>query len=130
MKEYNNITFSKKVGCGSIYCIFVEDENTFHRVFIRGDMARETPCGEIWLNTVARLLTYSLRRGLWEDTVKDGIIKQLMYKSEKCQGYVPNKEKITSCADAIGRCVLEYAKSRGWIVEKKETEQTKENKET
>jgi len=120
MKDYESITITKRVGCGSIYVIFDEDEHTFHRVRIRGSMAKESPCGEVWLNIVARILTYAIRRGMWEDTLQDGIIKQLCNKSEKCYAYVPNKEHILNCGDAIGRAVLEYAKSRDWVKEEKE----------
>jgi len=118
MKDYNTLTFYKKVGCGSIYCIFMEDEGVFYRLVIRGDMTKETPCGEVWFNSISRILTYALRRGLWEDTAEDGIVKQLCQKTDKCYGYVPNEEHILHCADAIGRCVNEYVKARGFTIAK------------
>ena len=109
MKDYNTITIRKNVGCGSIYCLFLEEEDgEFSRLMIRGDMAKECPCGESWMNSMATLLTFALRRSLWEGTTERGIIKHLMFQT--CPSVIPNKEHIVSCSDAVGRCVLEYLK--------------------
>lgn len=112
---YQSITINKKVPCGNIYCIFDESENTFHRLTIKGEMAKNSPCGESWLNAIAKLITFSMRRGIWEGNVKRGIIKQLL--GQRCPSYIPNREHILSCSDAIARCVLEYSKSRDIVEE-------------
>lgn len=104
----NNITIAKPVGCGTIYCIFTERGDSFNRLFIKGDMAKSCPCGESWLNSLAALLTFSLRRSIWEGTTNKAIVKHLMF--QRCPSAVANKDHIVSCADAIGRCVLEYLK--------------------
>ncbi len=123
MKDYPSVTFSKVVPCGNIYLIFAEEDDTFHRLTIRGDMAKTCPCGESWLNSIAKLITYSMRRSIWEGNTKEGIIKQLL--GQRCPSYRVNKEKILSCADAIARCVLEYSKSRDLVnEEEKVTQQT------
>jgi hypothetical protein len=49
-----------------------------------------------------------LRRSLWEGTTERGIVKQLL--NQRCPSAIPNKEHIVSCADAIGRAVLDYVK--------------------
>lgn len=115
MKDYESLTITKEVGCGNVYLIFTEDEHLFHKLFIRGDMAKECPCGESFLNAIAKLLTYALRRSFEEENVKEAIIKQLL--GHRCSMIIPNKEHIVSCSDAIAKAVLEYAKSRGWIEE-------------
>src|SRR3990167_6053920 len=107
MKDYESLTIEKKIGCGNVYLIFIEDEDTFHRLFIRGDMAKECPCGESWFNAVAKLLTFALRRSFNEDNTKEAIIKQLL--GHRCSIVIPNKEHIISCSDAIAKAVLEYA---------------------
>ena len=115
MKDYPTITIHKKVGCGSIYCLFLEDEDIFHKLLIRGDMAKTAECGEAWLNSIAKLLTFALRRSLWEGNTKEGVVKQLL--GQRCPNAIANKEHIVSCPDAIARAVLEYAKSRDLVKE-------------
>jgi len=112
------ITLAKKVACGHIYCIFNEKEDVFDKLLIRGDMAKNCPCGESWLNSIAKLITYAMRRSIWEGNTKEGIIKQLL--NQRCPASVPNKEHIVSCSDAIAKCVLEYSKSRDLLNEKEE----------
>jgi len=106
--DYKTTTIAKKVGsCGNIYCLFLEDEDAFHKVQIKGDIGK-MPCGGAWLEGMARILTYSLRRGLWEGSAYSGIVKQL--KGIRCNSLVPNEEKICSCADAIGKALDDYLK--------------------
>jgi len=102
------LTFAKSVGCGMIYCIFEEREGAFHKLRIRGDAEKETPCGEAWFRPVASLLTFALRRSIFEGITMRAIVKQLQH--QRCPSAVPNKDHIVSCSDAIGRCVLEYLK--------------------
>jgi thiazole synthase ThiGH ThiG subunit len=106
MKEYKTITIHKVVGCGAIYCIFTEDDGAFHKLFIKGDTAKETPCGESWFQSLSKLLTFALRRSLWEGTTKEAVIKQLL--GQRCNKVLPNKEHTVSCADAIAKAVLQY----------------------
>lgn len=124
MRVYDAMTLHRKVGCGNIYCIFSEEDGQFYNLIVKGDMAREAPCGESWLNAIAAVLTYALRKSLWEGTAQKAIVKHLL--NHRCNTAVPNKEHITSCSDAIGRMVLEYIKSRGLdeIEEEKETAST------
>ena len=91
--------------------IFLEDEGVFHKLFITGAMTRETPCGTSWMDALARIITYSIRRGLWEKNIETGIIKQLL--NVRCNSTIPNKEKICSCSDAIGKGLKDYAEIRG-----------------
>ena len=85
----------------------MEDDNAFHKLFIKGDPDK-MPCGGCWLEAMARILTYALRRGIWEGTVNDGVIKQLL--NIRCNTLPPNEAHVLSCADAIGKCVQEYLK--------------------
>src|SRR5574343_1348066 len=123
MRTYDSMTMYRTVGCGNIYCIFNELEGVFYNLEIKGDHAKETQCGESWFNTMASILTYALRRSVDEGNTKNAIIKHLL--NHRCSMVVPNKEHIVSCADAIGRMVSEYAKSRGIVeFEEEETQKT------
>jgi len=125
MKTFDTITLTKEVPCGAIYCLFLEEDDSFNRLFIKGDMAKTCPCGESWFNAIAKLITYAMRRSIIEENTKEGIIKQLLY--QRCPSYRANKEHIQSCSDGIARCVLEYCKSRDLVnEEEKETLQTAE----
>jgi len=120
-REYDALTMHRKVGCGSVFVIINEVEGVFYNIIIKGDNAKETPCGESWLNAMAAILTYALRQSIWEGTAQEAIVKHL--KNHRCSMAVPNKEHIVSCSDAIGRCVLEYLKARGLDEEEKSTQQ-------
>ena len=120
MKTFDSITMHRKIGCGNIYVIFLEEEGAFQNIIIKGDNAKETPCGESWFNAMGRILTYALRRSIWEGDTQRAIVKQLL--NNRCNLVIPNKDHIVSCSDAIGRMVLEYLKARGLYEEKKETD--------
>lgn len=109
--EYKTITIFKKVGsCGTINLRFLEDDNAFHRVFITGD-ADKMKCNPMWLEALSRMLTYALRRGIWEGTTDEGIIKQLT--NIRCNEVSANQDHICSCPDAIGKACREYLKLDG-----------------
>jgi len=110
MRTYDAITMTRKVGCGNIYCIFNEKEGEFYNLIIKGDNAKEAPCGESWLNAMAAVLTYALRYSISAGHSKRAIVKHLL--NHRCQVVVPNEDHIVSCSDAIGKMVLEYAKAR------------------
>jgi hypothetical protein len=121
MKDYEAITMSRRVGCGSIYLIINENEGAFYNLVIKGDMCREAPCGESFFNALSRILTYALRHSLWEGTTQRALVKHLL--SNRCNMAVPNQEHIVSCSDAIGRMVLEYLKARNLDEEEKTKEE-------
>ena len=120
MRTYEAITMFRKVGCGSIFCIFNETEGEFYNLIIKGDNAKSGPCGESWLNAMGSILTFALRRSMWEGTAQRAIVKHLL--NHRCQVVLPNKEHIVSCSDAIGRMVLEYIKARGLDEEEEKKE--------
>jgi hypothetical protein len=124
MRDYSTITMTRKVGCGAVYCLFIEEDGAFHKLFIRGDNAKETPCGESWLNSLAAILTYALRRSVWEGTSKKAIVKHLL--NHRCNNPTRNwqtKEESLSCSHAIGIMVLEYLKARNLDVIEEEKEE-------
>lgn len=107
-KDYKTVTISKKIGaCGHIYCLFMEDENAFHKLHIKGDPGK-MPCGGCFLEALGRVLTYALRRGIWEGSVNKGLINQLL--NIRCNDLPVNAEHICSCPDAIGKSIKEYLK--------------------
>ena len=124
MRVYDSITMYRNVGCGAIYCIFNEQEGEFYNLIIKTGNTREAPCGESWFNSLAAILTYALRRSVWEGTAKQAIVRHLL--NHRCNTIIPNKEHIVSCSHAIGIMVLEYLKARG--LDETEEEKT-ENKE-
>jgi len=118
MKVFESLTFCRRVGCGNIYLIINEDEGAFYNLQIKGDMCKEAPCGESWFNAMARVLTYALRNSLWEGTTQKALVKHLL--NNRCNNVIVNKDHIVSCADAIGRMILEYLKARNLHEEKDE----------
>lgn len=124
MKDFEAITMQRKVGCGNVYLIINEEEGAFYNLIIKGDQAKETPCGESFFNSMSAILTYALRRSVWEGTSKKAIVKHLT--GHRCNMYVANKEKIQSCSDAIGKMVLEYLKARGLDEEKENSQENKD----
>lgn len=108
---YKTITLCRKVGgCGTLYALFLEDDGAFYRLQLKGAMSRSTPCGEAWLSPMAKILTFAMRRSIFEGSVQRGIIKQLRH--ERCNNCPPNKDHVVSCADAIGSMVEEYLRMK------------------
>jgi len=107
METKPSTTIRKRICKGHIYCTFVEGrEGEFNRLELKGNMSRETDCGESWLQPMAKLLTFSLRRAIWEGTTERAIIKHL--KGHRCNSMPPNKDHVCSCTDAICKCIEEY----------------------
>lgn len=126
MRVYDSITMFRKVGCGSIYCIFNEQEGEFYNLIIKGDMARDTPCGESFMSAIASVLTFALRRSIWEGNAQKAIIKHLL--NHRCNNPIRDwqtKEVVSSCSHAIGIMVLEYLKARNLDEIEKEKEESK-----
>jgi len=106
--DYKTITITKKIGaCGNLYCVFMEDEGAFHKLKIYGD-AGKMPCGGCFLDAIGRILTYGLRRGIFEGTVNAGLVNQLLHI--RCNSLAINADHLTSCMDGIGKSVKEYLK--------------------
>ena len=117
MRKYDAITMFRKVGCGNVYCIFSENDGDFYNLIIKGDMAREAPCGEAWFNSLAAVLTYSLRRSIAEGNAKNAIVRHLL--NHRCNMVIPTKDHSgLSCTHSIGLMVLEYLKARTDEIEK------------
>lgn len=115
-----SITIQKNVGCGHLYLTFIEHKNGhFYKLLIDGTMTKESPCGSSWLNAIARILTYSIRRTIEEDTKNEhkemkktslwhGVIKQLI-------GHNCNRRSMvteTSCVGAITMGIKDYISRR------------------
>ena len=138
--EYETISISKKVGCGDICCMFEEDEKTFHKLTIVLHGTRETlkcphcdkeiegeykHCEDIWFVIASKIITYGLRRGIWEGTIERGLLKHLINKTFKCKRYIPNKDHICSCPDAIGEIITKYGHMRDLLKPKPAAEPAK-----
>lgn len=126
-KVFEALTLSKKIGCGTLYCIFNEEEGGFYNIIIKGDNSKETPCGESFMNSTSALLTYALRQSLWDGTAHEALVKHML--GHRCNKYVPNRDHIQSCTDAIGKMVLEYLKSRGFHEEEEAKKEATTHKE-
>jgi hypothetical protein len=70
-------------------------------------MTKESPCGGAWINAMAGILTFALRRAIKEDedALYRGVIKQL--KNQAC-----NNQSIVgkSCVHQISRVLEGYFK--------------------
>jgi hypothetical protein len=118
--ERPSITIQKQVGCGHLYLTFIElKSGKFYKLLIDGTMTKESPCGSSWLNAIARVLTYAIRRTTEEDeknghkelkktSLWHGIIKQLI-------GHNCNRRSMvteTSCVGAIASGIKDYIKRK------------------
>lgn len=116
----NSLTLQKRVGCGHLYLTFIEHKNGhFYKLLIDGTMTKESPCGSSWLNAIARILTYAIRRSTEEDekskkkdfkqtSLFHGIIKQLI-------GHHCNRKSMvteSSCASAIAMGIKDYIRRK------------------
>jgi hypothetical protein len=116
----DSITLTQKCGCGNIYIRIWEPEGQFQRVFIQGSISKTQDCGYSWMEAMAGIITFSLRRAIAEalsgpevdsEPIESGIIKQLKYQG--CN-------KKPSCAHGIAKALEKYLSMRGWIDEKEE----------
>jgi hypothetical protein len=100
----NTSTYKKQTPCLNLYISVVmrEDEkDKVDYIKIHGT-SRGDDCGCAYHEALADMLTFSIRRIRNHNEAKL-IVKAL--RDHKCHRYQPNREKITSCPDAIGRVV-------------------------
>lgn len=104
-------TFQKWTPCGNLYIHIAFKEEAQNKVdFIIIDGAsREIDCGHSWVQGLADLLTFSVRR-IRNQHEADAIIKAL--RGHRCNKYLPNKEHTTSCTDAIAQVLQEVIGSK------------------
>ena len=116
--EPDSLTFCEKCGCGKIIIRIWEPDGVFCRVFIQGSISKTQECGYSWMEAMAGIITFSLRRAITEaikgtevdsDPIESGIIKQLKYQG--CN-------KKPSCVHGIAKALEKYLSMRGWIDEK------------
>jgi len=79
----------------------VDEKDKIDYIKIHGT-SRGDDCGCSYHEGVADLLTFSIRR-IRNHHEAIAIVKNL--RDHKCHRMRPNKEKITSCLDAIGRAI-------------------------
>lgn len=96
-------------GCGRLTCI-INTNGDFHSLFLKGSMTKESPCGGAWLDAMAGILTFALRRAIkeGEDALQKGILKQL--RNQAC-----NNQTVVgkSCVHQIYVVLEKYLKGRG-----------------
>ncbi len=109
--EKPSLTYCRRVGCGNLFIIFIEHHNdNFNKLLIRGDMSKETPCGNSWFWGLAKILTFAIRRALSEgnDTMERALIKHML--NHRCNAAYVGTD--LSCLDAIAKAVKEYLKEK------------------
>jgi len=102
-------TYKKETPCLNLYISIIyknDDPDRIDYVKIHGT-SRGDDCGCSYHEALADLLTFSIRR-IRNHHEAISIVKNL--RDHKCHKMRPNKEKITSCADAIGRAVQDALK--------------------
>lgn len=106
-------TIKTPCACGSIYLIIDERGGKFFRLGLKGSMTKECPCGAAWLDSMAGILTFGLRRAFAIEDREErhgdlfiGIIKQL--KNQRC-----NNESVVakSCVHQISDVLSKYIKT-------------------
>jgi hypothetical protein len=98
-------TFRKWTPCGNIYiqvAFKADSPDKIDYILIDGGN-KEIDCGKSWLQSLADILTFSIRR-IRNQHEADAIVKNM--RGHRCNKYVPNKDHVGSCVDAIGQ-VLE-----------------------
>ena len=96
-------TYKKTLPCLSFYmAINYKEDGKIDYIKIFGGR-KDNDCGGSFLESMADMLTFSIRRIRNEHEAK-AIVKNLRF--HKCNRCVANREHITSCVDAIGQ-VLE-----------------------
>ena len=118
MEEQKSTTYCEVVGCGHLYIVITEENGQLDRIFLYGDMSRNSDCGGSWFDLVGRLLTYSLRRTFTSDELLYGVLEQL--EAQRC-----NKRNIStasSCADAIHKALEDYYEKKGYKPQEEEQE--------
>ena len=95
------MTFRKETGCGYIYITIAfkfDDPNKVEFLRIAGQGVND--CGASFYESLADMTTFAIRRIRNEHEAR-AIIKNLRY--HRCNRYTPNKDRITSCSDAVGQ---------------------------
>jgi hypothetical protein len=111
-------TYRKFTPCGNIYTTITFKDDEPNRVdYIRiSGCSKENECGGSWFETLADTLTFCVRR-IRNTHEADAICKNL--RQHRCNKIIPNREHITSCADAIGRVLEEVLKRPDEVSTKK-----------
>lgn len=118
INDSDSITFAEECGCGKIYIRIWEPEGVFDRVFIQGSISKTQDCGYSWMESMAGVITFALRKAIQEaligeeidsEPIEKGIIKRL--KHQGCN-------KKPSCVHGIAVALEKYLTMRGWIEEK------------
>lgn len=114
IKQVNkSITIRKRICQGHLYCIFEQGKDgEFKKLHIKGS-TKATPCGESWIDPMSKIITFALRRALWEGSAQQGILKHLF--GHRCNECAVNADRTTSCTDAIAKSVDEYLKNHDSI---------------
>ena len=104
----NAETHCVKCGCGKLY-IIINTNGDFHSIAFKGSMAKESPCGEAWLNAMSGILTFALRRAIKEDedALYRGVVRQL--KNQACNNHTVVGK---SCVHQISVVLEDYLKKR------------------
>lgn len=104
-------TYIKSTACGNIYMTVVYRNDEKDRIdYIRiSGVAKTNKCGNSWFETISDCLTFMIRR-IRNNHEAKAIIKN--FRFHRCNHITPNKDHITSCADAIGQVLEEVLNER------------------
>lgn len=98
------ITISQKVGCGHVYLLIETRNGKFDKLTIKGTMAKTCDCGESFLQSIGKILTFSIRRAIKEGTLEEGILNHL--KGHRCN--IPIYKGAMSCVDGIAKGMKKF----------------------
>lgn len=104
-------THRLKTGCGNLYVTINEDNGDPKEIFVR--LGKAGGCAASQSEALGRLITVGLRAGV----PVEKLVKQLSgIGCHQPFGFGP--EKTLSCADAVGKTLAKYVKSKEEIPEK------------
>jgi ribonucleoside-diphosphate reductase alpha chain len=99
------VTYKTTTGCGAMYVTINEDEGVPIEVF--ATMGKAGGCAASQIEAIGRLISLALRNGIDPER----IVKQMVGISCHYSLVIENN-KVTSCADAIGKTLKQYMDSR------------------
>lgn len=100
-QKLSGVTYKMNTGCGTMYITINEDEGSPIEVFSK--MGKAGGCAASQIEAIGRLISLALQNG----ANLEHIIKQMIGISCHYTLTIEN-DKITSCADAIGKALKQH----------------------
>ena len=99
-------TYRVKSGCGWLYVIIGNDDNTASEVFMK--MGRQGSCFNAQVNALGRVISLALEGGVPAEKIVNTL------KGIRCSSpSFDEGERVTSCADGVAIVLQRFVESKG-----------------